>query len=120
MHKKTVVVTALTGLALVDVLWAIESGRVSPLVASAAFAVVAVLVGARNEFRAGFIVGIAGVVVHVFELIFHGLLGVAAVEAVLFIANLCLSLVAAACSWSIMRGGITGGGGEHGGSAQAT
>ena len=108
MSKKTVVVTALAGLALVDVVWAIGSGRVSPLVASAAFAVVAVLVGARNEFRAGFIVGVAGVVVHVFELIFHGLLGVAAVEAVLFSANLCLSLVAAVFSWLLLRRPVTG------------
>lgn len=120
MSKKTVVVTALCGLALVDVLWAVESGRVSPLVASAAFAIVAVLVGTRDEFRAGLIVGVAGVVVHTFELIFHGLLGVAAIEAVLFTANLCLSLVAAILSWILLRGRAAGGAGEHGGSAQAT
>jgi hypothetical protein len=115
-----VLVTALTGLAAVDVLWAIESGRVSPLFAAAAFAVVALLVGTRNEFRAGLIVGVAGVLVHTFELIFHGLLGVAAVEAVLFTVNLCLSLVAAVLSWTLMRGGGTRGGAKHDGSAQVT
>ena len=120
MSKKAVVVAALTGLALVDVLWAIESGRASPLVAAAAFAVVAGLVSTRNEFRAGFIVGIAAVAVHAFELIFHGRLGVAAIEAVLFISNLLFSLVVAVCSWSLMRRGVAVGARKHGGSAQAT
>jgi len=117
MSKKTILLMSLIGLASIDVLWAIESGRASPLVASAAFAVVAVLVASRNEFRAGFIVGIAGVAVHVFELIFHGRHGMAAMEALLFTANLCLSFVVAASSWSLMRRGMTGGSGEHRGSA---
>ena len=112
MSKKALLVSSLSGLALVDVVWAIESGRLSPLVASAAFAVVAVLVGTRNEFRAGFVVGGAGVLVHVFELIFHGLLGVAAVEAVLFTVNLCLSLVATVLSWTLWRRALASGSGR--------
>jgi hypothetical protein len=99
MTTKTAVVGSLGALALLDVGWALTSGRASPLVAAVGFAVVALLVGIRNEFRAGFVVGIVGVAIHAFELVFHGLRGLGVVEGVLFAANLCFSAIVAVCSW---------------------
>jgi hypothetical protein len=103
MAKKASAVGSLAALALVDVVWALASGRAGPLIAAVAFAVVAILVGVRNEFRAGLIVGVAGVAIHASELVFHGLRGLAVLEGVLFGANLCLPAVAAVCSWSLLR-----------------
>ena len=121
MAKKAAVVGSLAALALIDVMWALASGRVSPLIAAVSFAVVAALVGIRNEFRAGLIVGIVGVAIHAFELVFHGLRGLGVLEGVLFVANLCLSAVAAVCSWSLLQElAATEGAKKHGGRAQAT
>jgi hypothetical protein len=103
MGRKAAVVISLAALALVDALWALDSGRASPLIGSVAFAVVAILVGIRSEFRAGLIVGIAGVAIHLLELVFHGLRGLGVLEASLFAANLCLSVVVAVYSWSALR-----------------
>jgi hypothetical protein len=121
MTKKALVVTSLLGLTLVDVLWALVSGRFSPLAAAAAFGVVAGLVGMRDDFRAGLIVGVAGVAVHIFELIFHGRLGVSIQEASLFAANLCLSVIVVWCSWDLLRRRATPEATKRrGGRAQAT
>jgi hypothetical protein len=120
MGRKAAVVIPLAALALVDVLWALGSGRASPLIGGIAFAVVALLVGIRSEFRAGLIAGIVGVAIHVFELVFHGLRGLGVLEASLFAANLCLSVVVAVCSWSALRNAAAlGSTKERGGGAQA-
>jgi len=121
MAKKATVVTSLAGLALVDVVWALDSGRAGPLIGGVAFAVVAALVGIRSEFRAGLVVGIAGVAIHLFELVFHGLRGLGVLEASLFAANLCLSVVVTVCSWGALRDlAARGSAKQRGGSAQAT
>jgi hypothetical protein len=101
--KKAVVVGSLAGLAVVDCAWALTSGRGSPLLGAVGFAVVAVLVALRNEFRAGLVIGIAGFAIHLFELVFHGLRGLGIVEGALFAVNLCLSAVIAAASWRLLR-----------------
>ena len=121
MAKKALAVGSLAALALVDGTWALASGRASPLIAAVAFGVVAALVGIKNEFRAGLIVGIVGVAIHAFELIFHGLRGLSVLEEVLFAANVCLPIVVAVCSWSLLQGSAAvGAASKHGGSAQAT
>jgi hypothetical protein len=103
MSRKHATTGALMGAAVIDGLWALDSGKPSPLFAAAAFAVVALLVGLRQEYRAGLVVGIAGIAAHAFELVFHGVRGLHVVEGVLFAANLVLSLIVALCSWSLMR-----------------
>ena len=77
MPKKHVVVGSLAALAVVDVAWALSSGRTGPLVAAVGFAIVAVLVGQRNEYRASLAVGIVGVGIHAFELVLQGVRGLA-------------------------------------------
>jgi hypothetical protein len=103
MVRKRIVVGSLGALALVDVVWALSSGRASPLWAAVGFGAVAVLVGLRNEYRASLIVGIAGVGIHVFELVFHGVRGLGPLEGTLFAANLLLSLLVASYSAILMR-----------------
>jgi hypothetical protein len=104
MGTKPTIIGALAGLAVADCVWAITSGRPSPLIAAAGFSAVAVVVGLHNEYRAGVAVGIAGAAIHAFELFFHGVRGLGRAEGVLFGANLCLSVVVAALSWRLLRG----------------
>ncbi len=103
MPKKHVVVGSLAALAVVDVAWALSSGRTGPLVAAVGFAIVAVLVGQRNEYRASLAVGIVGVGIHAFELVLQGVRGLDPLEGTLFAANTLLSLVVALYSWALVR-----------------
>jgi hypothetical protein len=103
MSKRVALISSLAGLALVDCLWAALSSRASPLVAAAAFLVVAALVLVREEYLASLVIGIAGVLVHAFELVFHGLRGLAPWEAMLFTANLALSIVVALLGAALLR-----------------
>jgi hypothetical protein len=103
MRSKRIVVGSLAALALVDVAWALSSGRASPLIAAVGFAAVAALVGARDEYRASLIVGGAGVGIHAFELVFHGARGLSVFEGALFATNLVLSLAVALASRALIR-----------------
>jgi hypothetical protein len=47
--------------------------------------------------------GIAGAAIHLLELILHTLKGLGFLEAWLLVANLCLSVLVAGCSWSALR-----------------
>ncbi len=88
--SKKIVVSLALALTTLNGLWLIVSVRSGPLYALAFYALAAFLCGRKNDFRAGFIIGLAGLLIHVCELFFHSLEGLTLPEGGLFLANLIL------------------------------
>ena len=77
-------------LAAVNLLWLLTSWHSGPVYALVFYALAAYLCGRRDDFRAAFIIGFAGLVIHTCELVLQGLGGLTLQEESLFFANLVL------------------------------
>jgi len=83
--------------------WSLMSGRTAPLMAMAAYAVVALVILRSRDYRAGVIVGIAGFAIHVLEAAIHGTASLGTLERVWLFANIVLPLVLVYLSWLLLR-----------------
>ncbi|MCK4350784.1 MAG: hypothetical protein KAX13_07990 [Candidatus Krumholzibacteria bacterium] len=65
--QKPVIATGLLVLAAANILWSVVLRRPTPLVGAAVYALIALLVLRRDDYRAAFFVGVAGASLHLFE-----------------------------------------------------
>ena len=103
MSLKGVLIAVLLMLSACNGVWLLTSGHAVPLIAVIAYAVVAFLVLRRNDFRAGFIIGIVGFAVHLLEVVIQGTVRLASLELVWLFANIALPLVIAGMSWILIQ-----------------
>ena len=103
MTYKRAAITILVILAVGNGVWALTSGRAAPWLAVVAYGVVAFLLGRRDDYRAGLIIGIVGFAVHIVELVFQGMAGLGAVERAWLVANIVLPLALVWLSWVLIR-----------------
>ena len=103
MSLKGVLIAVLLMLSACNGVWLLISGHAVPLIAVIAYAVVAFLVLRRNDFRAGFIIGIVGFAVHLLEVVIQGTVRLASLELVWLFANIALPLVIAGMSWILIQ-----------------
>jgi hypothetical protein len=90
-------------LAATGAVWTLTAGRVGPLWAALAYGVVAFLVMRREEYRAGLIVGLAGLILHLVKLLGGAMSELGGSERLLFLTHLVLPIVVAGVSWRAIR-----------------
>jgi len=92
--QKPALAIALLILVAANILWAVVLRRPTPLVGAAVYAVVALQVLRRDEYRAAFFVGVAGAGLHLFEFLRGGAAS-AWLDTCLVITNVALPLLVA-------------------------
>ncbi len=90
-------------LAATGAVWTLTAGRVGPLWAVLAYGVVGFLVLRREEFRAGMIVGVAGLILHLVGVINGAMSELGGSERILFLVHLVLPATVSLLSWRAIR-----------------
>ena len=85
---KKIVIGILLVLALTNALWLITSAYPGPFIALIFYTLTLYLCWRKNDFRAGCIIGIIGLAIHLFELIVQGVKEFGGVDLVFFSINL--------------------------------
>ena len=103
MTGKRAVIIILAILAAGNGVWPLISERPAPFIAAIAYAAVAFLVLRHRDYRAGFIVGIAGFAIHALEWAARGIGDLDLIERVWFFANIILPLALIWLNQSLIR-----------------
>ena len=78
----------LVALVVANAMWVAISKYFGPTIALGFYALVLFLCWQRNHFQASFIIGVVGIGIHVYELIFQGIGKLGGLESGLFFINL--------------------------------
>lgn len=90
--NKIIAISILIVLVIVNATWMIICKYPGPLMALIFYVFVAFLFWRKNDFRAGIIMGIIGLIIHVCELLLQGIADLGRLELVFFFANLLLPI----------------------------
>ena len=101
--SKRAVVAILGILAVGNGIWLLVSEHTAPWIAMVSYAVVALVILLRNDYRAGLIIGIAGFAIHVVEMAVQGTASLEPLERTWLIANIILPLVLVWFNWTLIR-----------------
>jgi hypothetical protein len=99
----TIAVGILLVLAGINAAWAVTRGHSGPLLASAGYALVAVLCRRWGHFRAGIVAGVLGLGIHACDLVFQGTVQPAGVDLGLLWANTALPIPLVYFSYKAFR-----------------
>ncbi len=91
-YNYKIVFGILTALVLTNAAWVIIYKSYAPLIAFVFYLIVIFIMWRKNDLLSGIIVGIIAIIIHLYELIFHGITDLKFLETVFFFINLILPL----------------------------